>query len=247
MIDEVTFMNSVQDNLKQYATALGADLFGVADLTSVRDYVLAQGGEHIAVYPRAVSFAIRLVDGVVNELFRHEDPVAIYTYRELYHTVNRNLDRISLLIAKRIQEAGFQAYPIFNITINSRKLMGSLSHKLAAHLAGLGWIGKSCLLITPEYGPRIRWGTVLTNAPLPASASPLIPQQCGDCRECVDICPQRAFTGVPFNPSEPRDVRFRAHLCRQYMDRRKESLGEGICGLCVYICPHGRKGSPSAN
>jgi epoxyqueuosine reductase len=237
-------MKSLHDELKRYAIGLGADLFGIADLTCVRDFVLAQGGEHIAAYPRAVSFAIRLVDGIVNELYRHENPVAIHTYRGLYHTVNRNLDRISLMIAKRIQEAGFQAYPIFNITINSRNLMGSISHKLAAHLAGLGWIGKSCLLITPEYGPRIRWGTVLTNAPLETPSTALLPQQCGDCRECVDICPQKAFTGVPFSPSEPRDVRFRAHLCKQYMDQRKENLGEGICGLCVYICPHGRKHSP---
>ena len=116
----------MQDDLEQYAIELGADLFGVADLTLARDFVLAQGGEHIAAYPRAISFAIRLVDGIVNELFRHEDPVAIHTYRGLYNTVNRNLDRISLMIAKRIQEAGFQAYPIFNIVINPRRLMGSI-------------------------------------------------------------------------------------------------------------------------
>lgn len=234
-------MKSLQDNLERYVKELGADLFGVADLTPARDFVLAQGGEHIVAYPRAVSFAIRLVDGIVNALYRHEDPVAIHTYRGLYNTVNRNLDRISLMIAKQIQAAGFQAYPVFNIVINSRKLMGSISHKLAAHLAGLGWIGKSCLLITPEYGPRIRWGTVLTNAPLTPTASDLTPRQCGDCRECVDTCPPGAFTGVPFNPSEPRDVRFRAHSCKQYTDGRRESLGEGICGLCVYVCPYGRK------
>ena len=40
------------------------------------------------------------------------------------------------------------------------------SNKLAAHLAGLGWIGKSCLLITPQVGPRVRWVSVLTEAPL---------------------------------------------------------------------------------
>lgn len=234
-------MTSLQDSLERYARELGVDLFGVADLTPARDFVLAQGGEHIAAYPRAVSFAIHLVDGIVNELSRHEDPVAIHTYRGLYNTVNRNLDRISLMIAKQIQDAGFHAYPVFNIMINSHKLMGSISHKLAAHLAGLGWIGKSCLLITPEHGPRIRWGTVLTNAPLTPTASALTPRQCGDCQECVDICPPKAFTGVPFNPSEPRDIRFRAHSCKQYTDRRRESLGEGICGLCVYVCPYGRK------
>ena len=44
--------------------------------------------------------------------------------------------------------------------------MGHLSHKLVAHLAGLGRIGRSCLLLTPGAGPRVRLATVLTNAPL---------------------------------------------------------------------------------
>jgi epoxyqueuosine reductase QueG len=175
----------------------------------------------------------------VDGLSRHEDPAVIFTYRGLYNAVNSKLDQISLLIAKRIQKTNFNAYPIFNIMIDSKKLIGSFSHKLAAHLSGLGWIGKSCLLITPQYGPRLRWGTVLTDAPL-TTGLPL-PQRCGECSECVDICPPKAFTGVPFNSSEPREVRFKAHLCDEYMDRRKERFGEGLCGLCVHICPHGNK------
>jgi epoxyqueuosine reductase QueG len=232
-------MDLFNDELRDYAIKLGVDLFGVADLTSAHDFILDQGGEYLAEYPRAVSFGIRLVDGIVDGLYRHEDPAVIFTYRGLYNAVNRKLDQISLLIAKRIQKANFNTYPIFNIMIDSKKLIGAFSHKLTAHLSGLGWIGKSCLLITPQYGPRLRWGTVLTDAPLNTGLP--LPQRCGDCSECVDICPPKAFTGVPFNSSEPRDVRFRAHLCDEYMDRRKTRLGEGLCGLCVHICPHGKK------
>jgi epoxyqueuosine reductase QueG len=144
------------------------------------------------------------------------------------------------LIAKKIQEKGFEAYPIpASQTINDRKLEGAISHKLSAHLSGLGWIGKSCLLITPEFGPRVRYATILTNAPL-EPGKPL-ENRCGECQNCVDTCPPGAFTGVAFDSSEPRDVRFRAHLCRSYTQRRAQQLGEGICGLCVYVCPHGKK------
>lgn len=226
------------EELKKYAKDLGVDLIGVADLTVAHNFILVQGGEHIARFPRAISIGIRLLDPVVDELYRHEEPSALYSYRGLYDSVNANLDRAALLIAKRVQEAGFKAYPIpASQTINPRKLEGAISHKLVANLAGLGWIGRSCLFITPEYGPRVRLATVLTDTPLETGEQ--LARGCGDCRECVEICPPKAFTGAPFKSSEPRDVRFRAHLCRDYAQRRANLLGEGICGLCVYVCPHG--------
>jgi len=134
-------------------------------------------------------------------------------------SVNANLDRSALLVAKKLQKAGFGAYPIpASQYVNTSRLEGAISHKLVVNLAGLGWIGKNCLLITPKNGPRLRFATVLTDAPLKPGTS--IPN--------------------PFNPSEPRDVRFRAHLCRDYSPKRREQFGVGICGLCVYICPWGR-------
>jgi epoxyqueuosine reductase len=236
----VTELNEASDSLlrklEEYAYDLGIDLFGVADLSVAPDFLLRQGGEHILNFSRAISIGIRLLDPIVDELYRHEEPSAIYSYRGLYDTVNASLDRVTLLIAKKIQEAGFKAYPIpASQTVNERKLEGAISHKLVANLAGHGWIGKSCLLITPKYGPRVRLATILTDAPLEAGEP--LRNMCGDCRECINICPPKAFTGVPFNPSEPRDVRFRAYLCSDYTKRRAQQLGEGICGLCVYACP----------
>jgi epoxyqueuosine reductase QueG len=187
-----------------------------------------------------VSLGIRLLDPVIDQLYRHEEPSVIFSYRGLYNTINSNLDQATLQVAKKIQEAGFKAYPIpASQIVNSRKLEGAFSHKLAANLAGLGWIGKSCLLITPEYGPRVRLATVLTDASLDLGKP--LPNRCGDCQMCVNICPVKAFTGVPFDSSEPRDVRFRAHLCSDYSERRARLLGEGICGLCVYVCPFGKR------
>jgi len=235
-------MKELKEELENYAKDLGIDLFGVADLTDnqVHSFIYRQGGVHLSDFPRSISIGIRLLDSVVDQLHHHEEPSAIYSYRGLYNSANANLDRASLLIAKRIQEKGFKAYPIpASQTIDDRKLEGAISHKLSAHLSGLGWIGKSCLLITPEYGPRVRFATILTDAPLDAGKP--LRNECGDCSDCVEICPPGAFTGVAFNQSEPRDIRFRAHLCRDYTQRRAQQLGEGLCGLCVYVCPYGLK------
>jgi len=94
-------------------------------------------------------------------------------------------------------------------------------------------------LVTPEFGPRVRWATVLTDAPLTPSGEPM-PVQCSDCQECVDICPPHAFTGRNFHESEPRELRYDAHACSRYLASRSETVGVGVCGLCLYVCPYGR-------
>jgi len=226
--------------LEAYARSLGVDLFGVADLSPARDFIATQGGQHIGGYKRAVSLGVRLVDDVVDQLHDHQNLAAISTYRGLYAAVNSALDRVALMVAKRVQKAGHRAYPVpASSMLNNGRLEGAFSHKVAANLAGLGWIGKNCLLVNPEYGPRLRLATVLTDAPLEAE-NPM-ENRCGSCTRCVDICPVKAFTGAPFDPSEPRDARFRASLCDRYTEGRISVFGDVNCGLCVYACPYGSK------
>lgn len=234
-------IQSLKVNLAKIAKAEGADLFGVADLTPAREFICKQGGEFLADFPKAVSIGSRLVDGIVDLLPRHNDPYVIKTYQfHIYNVTNPLLDRTALKIAKEIQKNGFTAFSIpASQGIDAKQNLGVISHKLAANLAGLGWIGKSCLLVTHNYGPRVRFATVLTDAPLETGTPQ--PNRCGDCRACVNICPVKAFTGVPFNPSEPREVRFKAELCQKYIHERPDfAAGESACGLCVYVCPHGR-------
>jgi epoxyqueuosine reductase len=233
-------LDELKVKLEEYARTLGVDLFGVADLSPVRDFVSAQGGRHVGGFTRAVSLGVRLVDDVVDQLRDHQDLVAISTYRGLYTAVNSTLDRAALMVAKRVQEAGHRAYLVpASSMLNNGKLEGAFSHKVAANLAGLGWIGKNCLLVTPGYGPRLRLATVLTDAPLEAGRP--MENRCGDCMRCIEACPVKAFTGAPFAPSEPRDARFNASLCVEYTEGRMKVFGDVNCGLCVQACPHGAK------
>jgi len=55
----------------------------------------------------------------------------------------------------------------------------------------------------------------------------------------VDLCPVAAFTGIPFNPAEDVELRFRRSECRAYLSQRGKAYGASACGLCVYVCPHG--------
>ena len=230
-------------HIRETATLLGADLFGVADLASARDAVLAQGGPEIVEYPRSISIGIRLLDTIVDQLPRRSERAVAVSYRHhAYDMINQRLDLIASQLSSRIQNQGFRAYPIpASKRVNDEKTCAAFSHKLGAHLSGLGWIGKSCLLVTPEHGPRVRWATVLTDAPLTITGEPMEPR-CGDCRQCVEICPAQAFSGRNFQEDEPREARYDTHKCEAYFDEIEAQYpGQpSICGLCLYVCPHGR-------
>jgi epoxyqueuosine reductase len=73
-----------------------------------------------------------------------------------------------------------------------------ISYKKAAGLAGLGGLGRSGLLIHPEWGPWIRLRTVITDAALPPDA-PIEYSPCGDCMRCIEACPSGALSANGFD------------------------------------------------
>ena len=227
--------------IRDLVRTLDVDYFGVADLTPAHSFIHSQGGERASRYPRGVVVGIRLQDDVVDLLPEKDKEGAILYRHTTYDVVNLALDQIALRIANALQREGYGAFPVpASKRTDDEHISGIFSQKLAAHLAGLGWIGKSCLLVTPNHGPRVRWITVLTNAPLKPTGSPMEPR-CGTCTACVDICPEQAFTGRMFSPDEPREARFDAAACDRYFKEMEKEKGVAVCGLCLWVCPHGRK------
>jgi epoxyqueuosine reductase QueG len=234
-------LKAIQGQLENRAIEMGARFFGVADLTAAHETIVEQGGDFLAAFPRSISLGIALNDSIVDQLYNHKKVSVARTYDYLYYTVNQSLDRIALHLSTILNDYDFQTLLVpASDTIDNKKVHGLFSHKLSARLAGLGWIGPSCLLITPDLGPRVRWVTVLTDALL-YNNNP-IPNQCGDCQKCVEACPPKAFTGRPFDPSEPREARFNVQRCIDYRMYLKDKVtGVRVCGMCVHVCPIGRK------
>ncbi len=228
------------DELNKAAVSLGASFFGVADLTPAHAEIDRQGGETVSRFTRAVSIGVALPRAIVERIGNQEDRVALMSYRHHgYDVINPRLDGIASRLATQLQDLGFQAFPVAAAqTIDTTNHFGAFSHKLAAHLAGLGWIGKSCLLVTPQVGPWVRWASVLTDAPLRPTGSPM-DERCGSCTECIDIRPVGAFSGVPFREDEPRSARFDVWKCKNHQEQLDKSIGFNLCGLCLHICPHG--------
>jgi epoxyqueuosine reductase len=240
---------NLESDLPARARSLGADYYGVADLGSARDFIIAQGGDRVAGYPRAVVLGIRLLDTVVDLVADRKDRIGAALYRHnSYDVVNAALDGMALQVANSLQQQGYRALPVpASKRASDEKIAGIFSQKLAAHLAGLGWIGKSCLLVTPDHGPRVRWIAVLTDAPLVPTGPPM-KSRCGECTACVDICPVHAFTGRPFREDEPREARYNAAACDRYFRELEAGSGPVVCGLCLFVCPYGRmKGKVAAH
>jgi len=231
----------LSQKIQNMAKEQGITHFGVANLSVAHNFILEQGGSVVAEFPNSVSLGIRLPQAIVDQLPRRADRAVALSYRHhAYGVINQRLDFAASLISSYIQERGHKVLPIpASVTVDDERICGLFSHKLAAHLAGLGWIGKSCLLITPTDGPRVRWATILTDAPLNTN-NKVVEEQCGDCRECVDICPVRAFTGKVFKEGDPREVRYNARKCDDYFRAAEMSGSPRVCGMCLYVCPHGR-------
>lgn len=168
--------------------------------------------------------------------------------------VDRNLneDSVNLLIfiEKRavsiLKSAGYRYLCIppdsdrINNTFVSR-LYPLISHKSAATSAGIGWVGKNGLLISPEYGPRLSLATVLTDAPLDAGM-PIEFSMCGECNLCNEFCPSGAITGREWSRVDPNVELISADRCRPHKKKSRALNGKPNCGLCVNICPYGRRG-----
>ena len=225
-------MPILQRRLGSLAFQNGADFFGVADLNPVKDFMTNQGGDLVAGFPRGVSIGIRISDTIVDSHSPDEKHGLSLYWWHVYSVVTPMLDVLAQRVQQELMADGFSTLHVPGSMPYNRKTLKSLfPHKLAAHLSGLGWIGKSCLLITPEFGPRVRFVTVLTDAPLEAGES--LDKNCGKCTSCIEACPVGALKGLEFKPEDPVEKRFDIWSCEKYRS-------EHPCGLCVAACPFGR-------
>jgi epoxyqueuosine reductase len=230
------------DELNKYKELLDIDHIGVADLTPYQEEIRAEFGDAVCGFPRSVSLGITLPHAVLDQLNERGDRPARLNYSlHAYDVINDRLNMAASRLTSELQRSGMLTLPIPAAkSVDSERLYAAVSHKMGAHLAGLGWIGKSCLLITPQFGPRVRWITVLTDAPLAPTGGPQA-EKCGGCTKCVDICPAQAYTGRNFQMGEPRHLRFDVDKCKAYLNQMMEEYGTSTCGKCLIICPYGHR------
>jgi epoxyqueuosine reductase len=217
------------------------DYTGFADLSSCADQLADFGGEIVRGYKTGISIGIALPDSIVDHLEnRYDINIACEYKTHSYNVMNDRLNYIASKVSSYLNQKGYRTLPIAaSERTNEFEAIPTVSHKMIAHIAGLGWIGKNCLLITPDHGPRVRFVSILTNAPLKSYNRP-IEQRCNTCRECMEICPVHAIKGVNFENESTREDRLDFQKCQSYFEEMKSRTKWNVCGLCLYVCPYGR-------
>ena len=224
---------NVDEQIRTILKGLGADLIGFADVTDL-------SADMTGKFSAAVSIAVKLDPLVVSEI--SHGPTQRY-YRE-YCRVNEFIGKLCRQIADLLVAGGGQAKAIEATAENfdTHSLSMPVQHKTIATRAGLGWIGKSALLVTKEYGPAVRLGSVLTDAEFETD-EPINTSLCGDCHKCVEQCPADAITGSNWSVGTPRESIYDAFACRQTAVNlsMQQDINSTICGICINACPWTQK------
>lgn len=202
----------------------GADLFGAADISSLKDtFVIAP--KIIKGLGSAVSLGVRASQEVLGEI--EQQPTKLYFHH--YRTINMFLDQLALRLSNHIQNLGFRSLPIpASQIVDWQKQTAHLSHKHIAFLAGLGWIGRNNLLVNRKLGAQFRLVTVLTNMPLKLDKP--AKEDCGNCHLCMVVCPVQAIK----EKKEEFDHLGCFALLKEF--QRQRVVDQFICGICVKAC-----------
>ncbi len=189
-------------------------------------------------YERAVSIFVRLLDGVVDEI--NGQPT--YEYYSHYKSVNTLINDLTLKVASLIESEGYKALTVSSSqSVGERgEYKGMFPHKTAATRSGKGYVGKSGLFIHETFGPRVRIGTILTNAPFEVGI-PMDRGECGSCNLCVRECPASAMTGNEWYAGMERRELYDPGACSEFMKNHFSHIGNGfVCGVCMKVCPKGK-------
>ena len=238
----------------------GANLVGIA---SVERFEGAPNGHHpcdfiekaksvitfgIAILHHSIHWEGHLVNSELVPVQHRKDILQKYFYRKTgYGFINDLLDSLAFRVARSLEDQGYPSL-FFPATyghdvsefIKERIPLGLglFSQRHAAIMAGLGEFGLNNLVVTSQYGPRVRFNSVITEAELEPSKL-LEKKVClgESCSICVEGCPGALSLRQSYEPEvvwtiTPAQTNIEA--CRKLHD------SEYCLGRCVKVCPVGK-------
>ena len=191
---------NLTSKVKACAYEIGADLVGIAPISRFKNAPIMMSPQGILPTAKSVIVcAIHHLDEAI-ELGGEEHPQIIGPY-SIQYVMNVKLDYIAFRVARYLDRLGYEAVPIAASNIWRYRPFGELeatfapdmSHIYAATCAGLGQLGWHGLTMSAEYGPRNRFISIITNAPL--CPTPMYDERklCDMCGECIKHCPTDAY------------------------------------------------------
>jgi len=183
--------DSLTDYVKRVARQFGAVKVGVASRENLAGPPEADMSYVMPEAKTAVVYYVVLDEGLIRKYLGKED---VWLYRNHFFENLQRLGDIGVGVAEALRAKGFQAEPqapngVYRPGSNLAKgLVPPFSLRYGAVAAGLGSVGRSGVMMTPEYGGRVQLGGVITDAELEPD-SPTEEDLCDDCMICVKSCP----------------------------------------------------------
>ena len=180
-----------------------------------------------------ISFGIAYQDSAIDAINKVTEDGTDYDlwniYSSEYGRLNRLLDQTSHAVADRFNGIPITA-TLHGLTDKVKHVTDyyglTISHRVVAEMAGLGWRGKNGLLINERFSCAIRFASVLT--PYILAAPGKKESQCGECHACEDVC--------TFIKNREKLPNYREN-CRKYLVYlQSEGLTHEVCGKCIQVC-----------
>ena len=223
-------MDKLREELFEVLRSKGAKLMGIGNLEEV-----VTGDMKIGI-----SVAVPVPAHIVENL----KTAPTMEYYHMYQTLNAQLDEIVTAGAEFLVSKGYKAQANTTKIVKSNENWETpLPHKTVATRAGLGWIGKNCLLITETFGGAQRISSIVTDAPLTCD-EPINESKCGGCTVCVDKCPGKALYNTLWTAGMKREEIFNKEICKKAQEMQMEKatgLKTDLCGMCYAVCPYTQK------
>lgn len=222
--------------LRDFISTLDVDTVGVADLAEWKGTPLEENALRLLPQARSVvvlakevyrEFLDLVTPGRVTGEASFNDMVAAAS-----NYVDAKLMEAAWDVAQASHRLGLRALPLTAGTpYDNRFLQSVFSFKHAAQAAGLGTIGKNSLLVTQDYGPRVRFSCCLTEVQLEPTRD-IKPWKCAGCRICIDVCPSGALS----EPGDGDAYAINQFACSSFLG------ASGGCYECQRLCPAGPLG-----
>jgi len=231
-MNDITLTGTGADN-KEFQIAVEADEAGMVSLENVSHKKLAE--DALKMLPETKSIlvlAMEIFPEVLTQT-RPERTTGQVSMNDMYTThlayINGRLTKAVYDIARACRSHGMKALPMHAIgcPTDIRFLQAALSYKSAAAAAELGYIGRNGLLLTHDFGPRVRLSCCLTEAQFKPVEKKAVTNMCTNCNICIKGCPAGALK----MPEDGESYSINRFACSSFR------YAAGGCAECMRLCP----------